>query len=244
MSVTTPEWVKDAVFYQIFPDRFAKSERLHRDGLRLEDWDSPPNPFGFKGGDLFGVTEKLDYLQDLGVTAIYFNPIFASPANHRYHTYDYLNVDPILGGNAAFRHLIDEAHARGLRVVPDGVFNHASRGFWQFNHTLENGASSPYVDWFHFDPDRLYGKKHFARLSRSGRRSTPCKKAKVVSKRSVIKRGGTCPRCPNSTPRRPPCANSSGMSPRTGSNSASMAGGWMCRRKSTTTNSGASSAAA
>jgi cyclomaltodextrinase len=162
MTVVTPEWVKDAVFYQIFPDRFAKSARTGNDGLNLEPWDAPPSPFGFKGGDLLGVVEHLDYLQDLGITAIYFNPIFASTANHRYHTYDYLNVDPILGGNAALRKLIDAAHARGLRVVADGVFNHASRGFWQFNHTLENGAASPYVDWFYFDPDRLYGRKHFA----------------------------------------------------------------------------------
>ncbi|NTU64487.1 MAG: alpha-amylase, partial [Chloroflexi bacterium] len=162
MTIITPDWVKDAVFYQIFPDRFAKSDQLHRPGLHLEDWDSPPNPFGFKGGDLIGVTEKLDYLQDLGITAIYFNPIFASAASHRYHTYDYANVDPILGGNGAFRRLLDEAHARGMRVIPDGVFNHASRGFWQFHHTLENGAASPYVDWFHFDHDRLYGRRHFA----------------------------------------------------------------------------------
>ena len=161
MTITTPDWVKDAVFYQIFPDRFARSEHLNRAGLHLEEWDSPPNPYGFKGGDLVGVTEKLDYLQDLGVSAIYFNPIFASAANHRYHTYDYLNVDPLLGGNGAFRRLLDEAHARGIRVVPDGVFNHASRGFWQFHHTLENGAASPYVDWFHFDRDRLMGARHF-----------------------------------------------------------------------------------
>ncbi len=161
MTIITPDWVKDAVFYQIFPDRFARSEQLHRPGLHLEDWDSPPTPYGFKGGDLAGVTENLDYLQDLGITAIYFNPIFASAANHRYHTYDYTNVDPILGGNGAFRRLLDEAHARGMRVVPDGVFNHASRGFWQFHHTLENGAASPYLDWFHFDTDRLIGARHF-----------------------------------------------------------------------------------
>jgi neopullulanase len=159
-AVVTPEWVKDAVFYQIFPDRFARSRRAPN-SLNFEPWDSPPTPYGFKGGDLYGVLERLDYLQDLGITAIYFNPIFSSAANHRYHTYDYLNVDPILGGNSAFRALIDAAHARGIRVVPDGVFNHASRGFWQFHHTLENGASSPYVDWFHFDPDRLVGARHF-----------------------------------------------------------------------------------
>lgn len=159
--IITPEWVKDAVFYQIFPDRFARSERLPHNP-RFETWDSPPTPFGFKGGDLYGVLEHLDYLQDLGVSAIYFNPIFSSAANHRYHTYDYLSVDPFLGGNAALRELIDTAHARGIRVVPDGVFNHASRGFWQFHHVLENGAASPYVDWFHFDPDRLIGARHFA----------------------------------------------------------------------------------
>lgn len=159
MTITTPDWVKDAIFYQIFPDRFAKSDRVRRDGLHLEPWDTPPTSFGFKGGDLIGVTEKLDYLSDLGVTAIYFNPIFSSAANHRYHTYDYYTVDPLLGGNAALRELIDAAHARGMRVVPDGVFNHASRGFWQFHHTLENGAASPYLDWFYFDPDRLYGRK-------------------------------------------------------------------------------------
>ncbi len=161
MTITTPDWVKDAVFYQIFPDRFAKSDRVKRNGLHLESWDSPPNPYGFKGGDLPGVTDRLDYLQDLGITAIYFNPIFASAANHRYHTYDYGHVDPILGGDSAFRHLLDEAHARGIRIVPDGVFNHASRGFWQFHHTLENGAASPYVDWFHFEKDRLFGARHF-----------------------------------------------------------------------------------
>src|SRR5450759_3972133 len=162
MTITTPEWVKDAVFYQIFPDRFAQSDRVSKAGLNLEPWDTPPTTYGFKGGDLLGVAEHLDYLQDLGVTAIYFNPIFSAAANHRYHTYDYLNVDPLLGGNAAFRELIDAAHARNIRIVPDGVFNHASRGFWQFHHVLENGIDSPYRDWFNFDPDRLNRRRHFA----------------------------------------------------------------------------------
>jgi cyclomaltodextrinase len=151
---TTPEWVKDAVFYHIFPDRFAKSERVPKPS-NLEPWDSPPTRHGFKGGDLLGVAEHLDYLQELGITAIYFNPIFQSAANHRYHTHDYYQVDPILGGNEAFREMLNAAHARGIRVVLDGVFNHASRGFYQFNHTLENGAASPYLDWFYFDEERL-----------------------------------------------------------------------------------------
>lgn len=161
MTIQTPDWLRDAVFYQIFPDRFARSERIQRAGMKLEPWESPPNPYGFKGGDLYGVIERLDYLKDLGVNAIYFNPITSSAANHRYHTYDYFQIDPLLGGNQAFRELLDAAHAAGIRIVPDGVFNHASRGFWQFHHVLENGDGSPYVDWFHFDPDRLKRQKNW-----------------------------------------------------------------------------------
>ena len=156
--ITTPEWVKHAVFYQIFPDRFARIPQPGEEYLNLESWESPPTVYGFKGGNLYGVIDKLDYLQDLGITAIYFNPIFASPANHRYHTYDYYNVDPLLGGNQALADLLQEVHERGIKVVLDGVFNHVSRGFWQFNHTLENKKDSPYVEWFHFDEDRLEGR--------------------------------------------------------------------------------------
>ena len=156
-TVDTPAWVQDAVFYQIFPDRFARSGRSAA-GLHLEPWDSPPTTHGFKGGDLWGVLDRLDYLQDLGVTALYLNPIFQSAANHRYHTYDYFQVDPILGGNEALRALLDEAHRRGMRIVLDGVFNHTGRGFFQFHHILENGHQSPYRDWFiiHHTPLRPY----------------------------------------------------------------------------------------
>ena len=149
MTFTTPDWVKDAVFYQIFPDRFAPSRASGLSKpLNLEAWDAPPTRRGFKGGDLAGLAERLDYLLDLGVTAIYLNPIFQSTANHRYHTHDYGQVDPILGGNEALRALLDLAHAHGVRIVLDGVFNHASRGFFQFNHLLENGPDSPFLDWF------------------------------------------------------------------------------------------------
>ena len=160
MNVVTPDWVKDAYFYQIFPDRFARSRKQSSE-LSFEPWDSTPTLHGFKGGDLWGVKDHLDYLLDLGVNAIYFNPIFASASNHRYHTYDYFVVDPILGGNDAFRELLDESHKRNIKIVIDGVFNHASRGFWEFNHTLENAGDSPYREWFFFNPDRLNGKKHF-----------------------------------------------------------------------------------
>jgi cyclomaltodextrinase len=154
-SFSTPEWVKDAVFYQIFPDRFARSDQVPKPS-NLEPWDSPPTEYGFKGGDLLGIVEHLEYLQHLGINAIYLNPIFQSAANHRYHTYDYYTVDPILGGDAALRTLLDEAHQRGMHIVLDGVFNHASRGFFQFNHILENGAASPYLDWFIINGWPLY----------------------------------------------------------------------------------------
>ena len=146
-SVQTPDWVKDAVFYQIFPDRFAKSDRVPKPS-NLQPWGAPPTPHAYQGGDLLGVVEHLDYLSELGINAIYFNPIFQSGSNHRYHTHDYFQVDPMLGGNAALRELLDAAHARGIRVVLDGVFNHASRGFFQFHDILENGPESAYIDWF------------------------------------------------------------------------------------------------
>ena len=164
--MTPPDWVQDAIFYQIFPDRFARSERLP--DLGFESWDAPPSFHGFKGGDLYGVVERLDYLSDLGVTALYLNPIFASAANHRYHTYDYYTVDPLLGGNEALRLLLDKAHNRNIRVVLDGVFNHASRGFWQFHHVLENGEDSPYRDWFYFDPERLQGRRRWGAYPATG----------------------------------------------------------------------------
>ncbi len=143
-----PTWVQDAVFYQIFPDRFAKSDRV-RKPLNLEAWDAPPTYHGYKGGDLLGVAEHLDWLTDLGITAIYLNPIFRSASNHRYHTHDYYRVDPILGTDADFDELIAACHERGIRVILDGVFNHSSRGFFRFHDVLENGEQSPYLGWFH-----------------------------------------------------------------------------------------------
>src|SRR5215211_161139 len=159
--MSIPSWVQDAIFYQIFPDRFFKSTRNPSGNLPFEAWGAAPTTHGFKGGDLYGVTEKLDYLQDLGITALYLNPVFASASNHRYHTFDYYNVDPLLGGNVALRELIDKAHERNIRVILDGVFNHASRGFWQFHHVLENGMGSPYRDWFFFDTARLQGRRRW-----------------------------------------------------------------------------------
>jgi cyclomaltodextrinase / maltogenic alpha-amylase / neopullulanase len=143
-----PEWVKHAIFYQVFPDRFARSERVAKP-TNIEAWEAPPTVSGYKAGDLLGIAERLDHLQSLGVTALYLNPIFQSGSNHRYHTHDYLRVDPMLGGDAALRELLDACHGRGMRVVLDGVFNHASRGLLQFHDVLENGPASAYLDWWH-----------------------------------------------------------------------------------------------
>ena len=145
-----PAWVADAVIYQIFPDRFRRSGRVEaQQGLELMPWGSDPAAQGFQGGDLYGVIEALDHLQDLGITCVSLNPVFASAANHRYHAYDYLRVDPLLGGDEALHALIAAVHQRGMRLVLDGVFNHCGRGFWAFHHLLENGERSPYRDWFH-----------------------------------------------------------------------------------------------
>jgi glycosidase len=147
LTLKTPDWVKDAVFYQIFPDRFAKSDTVLKPS-NLEPWDSAPTPQGYKGGDLYGVIDHLDHLQELGINAVYFTPIFQSACNHRYHTHDYYQVDPLLGGNPAFYALRDALHARGMKLVLDGVFNHASRGNFYFNDILENGPHSAWLDWF------------------------------------------------------------------------------------------------
>lgn len=142
-----PNWVRHAVFYQIFPDRFAFSSQVPK-ASNLLAWSTAPTAQGYHGGDLLGIVEHLDHLVSLGINAIYLTPIFQSACNHRYHTHDYYQVDPMLGGNAALRALIEAAHARQIRIVLDGVFNHASRGFFQFHDILENGPHSAWLDWF------------------------------------------------------------------------------------------------
>jgi len=144
----TPEWVKHSVFYQIFPDRFANGDPSN-DPANVQPWGTPPTPYNFMGGDLQGILQKLDYLQDLGITAIYLNPIFQATSNHRYNTYDYLRIDPKLGTMEDFQNLVGEMHRRGMRLILDGVFNHCGRGFYAFHDVVENGAHSPYVGWFH-----------------------------------------------------------------------------------------------
>jgi len=158
VSVDVPDWVADTVFYQVFPDRFARSGRVSPPGP-LEPWDAPPTTHGFKGGDLYGVVDRLDDLAALGISGLYLNPVFAASTNHRYDASDYFTVDPLLGGDAALRELLDAAHERDIRVILDGVFNHVGRGFRAFQHVVENGMSSPYRDWLYLHPDVVAGKR-------------------------------------------------------------------------------------
>ena len=143
-----PAWVKDAVFYQIFPERFANGDPSN-DPPGTEVWGGKPRPDNFFGGDLQGVLERLDYLSKLGITAIYFTPVFEAPTNHKYDTRDYMKVDPHFGDNELLKKLVQACHERGIRVLLDAVFNHCGRTFPPFVDVLEKGEASPYKDWFH-----------------------------------------------------------------------------------------------
>ena len=174
-----PAWFGEGTCYQIFPDRFRRSRIPDPGGMVggrsvhaawQEEPEYRPDARGevrnrdFFGGDLKGVLEQLPYLQSLGVETLYFNPIFEAAENHRYGTADYEHVDPMLGCDADFSALCQAAHARGMRVILDGVFNHTgfvSRYFNGDGFYPQPGAAqsrqSPYYPWFHFQhwPDRF-----------------------------------------------------------------------------------------
>lgn len=173
----TPEWFGGAVMYHIFADRFCrgKGEVEYRDDAEINgDWDrgvpqypeKPGDPVSnnvFFGGNLWGVIEKLDYLQSLGVNVIYLSPIFRAYSNHRYDTADYGRVDGLLGGDTAFAELIKAAKKRNMHIILDGVFNHTgddSVYFDRYGKFGGNGAycskDSPYYNWYNFTsyPDK------------------------------------------------------------------------------------------
>ncbi|WP_130099189.1 maltodextrin glucosidase [Siccibacter turicensis] len=169
---TGPEWVADQVFYQIFPDRFARSRTRrpeqdavyhhHAAGQDIvrRDWDEPLTAEAggstFYGGDLDGITEKLPYLQKLGVTALWLNPVFTAPSVHKYDTADYRHVDPQFGGDVALQRLRDHTRQRGMRMILDGVFNHTgdSHPWFDRHRQSDRGAchhtDSPWRDWYLF----------------------------------------------------------------------------------------------
>ena len=168
----TPDWLSGGLMYQIFPDRFfcsgepkqnvPKDRKLHTKWNEQPDWR--PNENGiitnndYFGGDLKGITEKLDYLKSLGVTCIYLNPIFESHSNHRYDTADYSKIDSLLGNEQDFHNLCKEAKARGIHILLDGVFSHTGSDSIYFNRQSRYGSdkgayhsqSSPYYPWYTF----------------------------------------------------------------------------------------------
>lgn len=144
-----PEWVKGTVWYQIFPERFANGDAAN-DPVGTLPWGSQePERQDFFGGDLQGVLDNLDYLEDLGINGLYFCPIFEAASNHKYDTIDYLKVDPAFGDGALFKKLVKECHARGIKVMLDAVFNHIGDTSPQWQDVIAKGVDSPYADWFY-----------------------------------------------------------------------------------------------
>jgi len=142
-----PSWVRDAIFYQIFPERFANGDSSN-DPLGTEPWGGEPKSRNYFGGDLQGIIDHLDYISTLGVNALYLNPIFESNSNHKYHATDFLKIDPHFGDEKVFKRLVDECHVRGMRIILDGVFNHTGVHFFAFEDIKTNGAKSRYVKWY------------------------------------------------------------------------------------------------
>ncbi len=170
-DISVPDFMKGATFYQIFPDRFCNSgipkEGVPQDRKMHTDWyevpDYLPNENGlvlnndYYGGDLKGITQKLDYIASLGVTIVYLNPIFEAHSNHRYNTADYMKIDPLLGKEEDFVELCEEAKKRGIRIILDGVFNHTGSDSIYFNREHRyatigayNSPDSEYRNWYCF----------------------------------------------------------------------------------------------
>lgn len=152
--IETVEWMKDAVFYQIFVERFYQGDREKDESYINMEWGEKPTPKSFAGGDLKGILEKLDYIQGLGINTLYLTPVFTSPSNHKYDITDYKQIDPQFGTNEEFRSLVDAIHERGMRIVLDAVFNHCSINMMQFQDVMEKGKESPYYHWFLIDGDK------------------------------------------------------------------------------------------
>lgn len=170
-GTVTPDWLKDAVIYQIYVDRFARSGPIQNpkpNSLLHAHWENIPFyirdsqseavvRWDFFGGNLSGVMEKLSYLKELGVNVIYFNPIFTAVSNHKYDTGDYKNIDPMYGDNALFLELCQKAHKLGIHIILDGVFSHTGSDSIYFNREGNypslgafQSPQSPYYSWYRF----------------------------------------------------------------------------------------------
>lgn len=151
-----PDWAKGKVVYQIFPDRFAGGEKVNE-----KLWYDAPvkNWRAMYGGNLRGIIEKIEYIKDLGVDIVYMTPIFLSGSNHKYDTTDYFTIDPGFGTKEDLKELVEKAHALGMYVILDGVFNHTAPDFFAFKDLKKNGETSAYKDWYY--PKNFPLKSHF-----------------------------------------------------------------------------------
>ncbi len=143
----TPDWVRDAIFYQIFPDRFGNGDPRN-DPADVAPWGSPPTGSNRMGGDLAGVLDHMEYLRDLGINALYLNPVFMSRSNHGFDTTDYTQIDPRFGTAAELKSLTARAHLHGYHVILDGVFNHTGVDFAPFQSIVLEGRNSRYRSWY------------------------------------------------------------------------------------------------
>lgn len=149
-----PEWSKGAVFYQIFVERFYKAGSTEH-SKELTKWGELPKGHSYYGGNLKGIIEKLDYLQELGINALYLTPIFEANTNHKYDTKDYMKIDPDFGTEEELKELVIKAHEKGIRIVLDAVFNHCGYHFEPFQDVLAKGKASKYFNWFHINGEKV-----------------------------------------------------------------------------------------
>lgn len=153
------DWLENRVFYQIFVDRFACGNKTKDQSYINLKVDEIPKSTSFYGGDLRGIINKLDYLSDLGINALYLTPIFSSISNHKYDIYDYYKVDNQFGSSSDLKELIEKCHERNIKVILDAVFNHCSDRLKEFQDVLKNGSNSPYYDWFIIHGDKVDQEK-------------------------------------------------------------------------------------
>lgn len=147
-----PDWAKGRVFYQIFPDRFRNGNK-ENDPVYTPDWYGEYTRdklmFDHYGGDLDGVIQSESYFNDLGIQAIYFNPIFESISTHKYNTTDYLSIDHRFGTEETFEELVQMMHSNDMKIIIDGVFNHTGTEFFAMQENFEKQKESDYLDWYY-----------------------------------------------------------------------------------------------